>query len=513
MHRRSTWPAWIAGVAVILVALAGYTYLRTGAAIPRCKNCNVILLDIDTLRADELSCLGYPRPTTPNLCAFAKKGVLFTRNISQDNWTLPSLMSTLTSLYTDYHRMVLGQGLDKLNPAIPTLSGYFRDNRYETFLLSQTAASYLPGTENQAAGGYANVKRGDPLRLLDAVLRAPKTQNTRFFIHAYIDTLHSPYSIGDRSRALYPVNIPPEEETRIPTTTEDYRSMIGEYLVDHPDEVFLPRTRTERPDLYTGDRQTRKQRMIDYFFSDFCNGWTCAKRWNVELSRLMSLASTPASTAYLRMMYDTRIAQLDRELAQVFASLSSSGRLNDTIVVITSSHGEEFKEHGGLAHENTSYNELIRTPLIIVTPRMRPRVVTALTENIDLMPTLLQLTGIAPRGPMQGVSLVPVMEGGAMKRTYAISGDLSITGVASIEQDHWKLVRTANGDRMLYDLSRDPGEQRDVSGQNPQKISQLTALLKATLTKTNPYPPLPSQPTPIWLNPETKARLIRDGYF
>src|SRR5574340_199102 len=117
---------------LLLIIIIG-TLLLLDNRVPTkdiCAQCNILLIDIDTLRADDLPCYGYQKNTAPNLCAFAEKSVIFNDNYSTSYWTQPSIFSTITSLYPAFHRVE--KIFDRLSPEIPTLAEVLHKNGYRT---------------------------------------------------------------------------------------------------------------------------------------------------------------------------------------------------------------------------------------------------------------------------------------------------------------------------------------------------------------------------------------------
>ena len=176
------------------------------------------------------------------------------------------------------------------------------------------------------------------------------------------------------------------------------------------------------------------------------------------------------------------------------------GRLDDTLLVLTSDHGEEFLEHGGVQHGYTLYNEVIRVPLILRYPPRIPEgtvIEDRIVQSLDLAPTVLDLAGIEKPAAMQGQSLVPLIRGGkAAWRPYAIS-ESPFADKKALISGKWKYIYTpgtrplnpvlrvekAPG-RSLHNLEDDPGELRNVYAENPEIGGKLHAILLGLLPES-----------------------------
>jgi arylsulfatase A-like enzyme len=205
-----------------------------------------------------------------------------------------------------------------------------------------------------------------------------------------------------------------------------------------------------------------------------------------------------ADLAFYAAQYDREIRYLDDQLAVLLAALEARGLARDTLIVVTADHGESLDEHRYyLEHGNVPYQTNAAAPLIFVQDgRLAPgRVVDAAVGVIDVYPTILELAGIPPQAGVQGTSLVPLLEGGRDGGPALVvmeSGNVEPTQL-TVRKGPWKLVRLRSpADRLwlrrreveLYDLSRDPHEQRDVRAEHPEVAAELEAALAAWLRDT-----------------------------
>ena len=179
-----------------------------------------------------------------------------------------------------------------------------------------------------------------------------------------------------------------------------------------------------------------------------------------------------------RDLYDGEIRYTDGHVGRVLDALGELGLAEDTIVVLFSDHGEEFLDHGSRGHGHTLFRELVRVPLAIRAPGIEPRRVTRTVRTVDVLPTLLELVGLAPPADAAGTGLVGLMRGEEVAVPPALA-EIHPTGAPpqdSLTDDRYKLVVQYDGDTkrsMLFDLRSDPLEQRDVAAEHPEVVERL----------------------------------------
>jgi len=235
-----------------------------------------------------------------------------------------------------------------------------------------------------------------------------------------------------------------------------------------------------------------------------------AVRSNVLLPR-GERAFSPRDREIVRALYDAEVAAQDEELAAVFKALDSLDLRRNTIVVLAADHGEELFEHGWVGHASTSldgtlFEELIRIPLIISWPGHIPegKRVASPVQGVDLMPTLFELIGLAPQGPMQGISFRALWEEkpsgtAAPLPRLAVFCECSVCGyqcpdsvepdwLRAVQSGGWKLIQRVSPGRdaqyWLYNLMIDPGEKQDLAGRNPEELLRLQGFLSAHLLES-----------------------------
>jgi arylsulfatase A-like enzyme len=181
-----------------------------------------------------------------------------------------------------------------------------------------------------------------------------------------------------------------------------------------------------------------------------------------------------------RARYEAEIRRVDAAVARLLDGVD----LSRTVVALTSDHGEEFGDHGGLFHGTTVYEELIRVPLWLRVPGVAGREIDARTSLVDLAPTLLELVGAVGSTPFDGRSLVPVLRGAdPTPRPILASATLHGFTMAVLDGD-WKLVEGAGSPVVeLYALGGDPGERRNLVSAHPEVVSRLRCMLRRALAE------------------------------
>lgn len=329
---------------------------------------NVVLVTLDTVRPDRLSCYGYERNTTPNLDAFAKGAVRFENAYGQSSFTPPSHASILTSRYPSSHGVLWWN--KRLAEAVSTVGEVFQARGYET-------ASFSPlkmGTGNGLDKGFDRVveigdderyhtpvKNADPYRVASGTVINERfsewlgqRQDKPFFTWVHFYDAHRPYSIFSPERAFCEIK---------DGALGDHTSL--DYQLD-------PKERAER-----------------------------------KLG--------PPHARYLKDRYDSGLLGLDREIGKLLKSLEGAGVLDDSIVVFIADHGEAFDEfeEEWFTHDPFLFDVVTHVPLLIRFPdgRYAGDVVDGLVEAIDVSPTLLDFIGTRKADGMQGTSLRPLLDG------------------------------------------------------------------------------------------------------
>lgn len=389
-------------------------------------NYNILFVSFDALQAAHVSHLGYFRKTTPTIDKFAKEGFSFTNAISPSSWTLPASFSWFTSLYPSQHKCInkysvytekekIMTNLKQLSPDVVTLAEILKGNGYAT-------AGF---TGDAGVGGHFGFKEG-----FDVYVDGPKFGGMDKSIPAAIEWLRKNY---------------------------DKKFFIFLHGYDCHGQ-FDP------PNGYTG-------RFVDFDYKGpLVGGRDEQGKLREEGLDKGYINLSDNDVRFWRALYDEKINDVDERFRQFIEELKKLGLLDKTIIVLASDHGTEFYEHKRFDHGFSLYDELIRTLLVFRLPQAKGnQIIKDQVRGIDIMPTLLDLTGInisdKVRAQMKGVSLIPLMNGEHKDLTAFSETDYRlVTHKRSVcRNDGWKFIYTMEtGQKELYNLKDDPKELNNL---------------------------------------------------
>lgn len=472
-------------ILLVFIAAISVYWTKTQKEKPVCSRCNVVLVDIDILRADALPCYGYSRNTAPSICALAQKSQFFIDNYAQSNWTLPSFISTITSLYPLSHG-VQKTYKDELRPNVPTLAQTLKNFGYKTYFFGPKTPSVMNDT-NGGTKGYDVTQNIDVDRWAET-LRGLLASEQRFFAHFYSIDLHMPYRLKSESQIIEKM----ERPVGFPITHEEFSSLVSKYLYQNYKEVFTPTAIKERPDIFTPTGPSSAKSLADYYWrlietpdatkiTDV--GWPA--QYDTYLKEIKK--DEQKTRPYVRLLYDSVLALIDKKIAPSLEAILSKDIPAQTLIVFYSDHGEEFGERGRYGHPYSLYNEIIKTPLLIYVPGVKPHAITGVSENIDIFPTILSLVGVRPPLGIQGSSLLPFITNNDL-RNQSVAISQANTNMFSIYNGTWKLIinniSAPQKDAELYNTTNDYGEKNNVFSSSPDVGNALlTELLSKISSK------------------------------
>ncbi|MFN0245182.1 MAG: sulfatase [Planctomycetota bacterium] len=385
---------------------------------------NVVLISVDMLRPDHLSCYGYGRPTSPNIDRLANEGVRYENHFASSPWTLPSHASIFTSLPDSLH------GCTDTDRAL--------------------APSALTLAERFASAGYATAG---------------------FFAGPY---LHPAFGLGQgfetyEDCAAYAAKLaarPPSEwamdegvmrESHEDVTNERVHAAVTRWMSGRPEKPFFLFIH-----LWDVHFDFVPPPPYDKAFDPDYKGWVDGR--NFFFDPRYGPEMDARDLEHLLALYDGEIAWTDSIVGRIRGELEKAGILEDTVFALTSDHGTEFFEHGRKGHRQTLYDEVIRTPLIIRFPPKLPaaRRVSGLTRGLDVGPTLLELAGLPAPNDVLGRSLVPLAHSPEAPPVGRAVSELFSAGnnVRAVRTRRWKLfdwIGTPN--HVYFDLEQDPAER------------------------------------------------------
>lgn len=461
---------------------------------------NLILINIDALRADHLGCYGYSRETSPFIDRLASEGVLFEEALSNSSFTRESVSALMSGRLPTSGRSIGWEASPAL--AEPTLAEMLREAGYRTGFFSNS------------------------LML-----------TSRLFTRGFEVFEHLPDSWGI-SRAG------PELSAR-----------ASEFISAHAEEPFLLYLHYLDPH---GPYHPPKENYLEFRQPVFPNPVPLYGHVRRNHQRLVEKGFGPGDPRFEDMVtrYDAEILHSDHSLEMLFSTLKKLGLQGRTLVVVTADHGEEFHEHGFVEHSWTLYRESLHVPLIFWAPRaLGPTRVSYRVSTVDLLPTLLTLLevpgesrdydgrslfqrtgeGIRPRGTGEPVIAELMIRERSMLRTV-VDGDWKyIAAYRWLEpEDRPRAVMTEKQarERMagrplerwgpvvreeLYRLSDDPEERDDVSDRHPDELQEMRSELDAYRNhcerEVSEHPMAGAGELPLPLSPELEARLRALGYL
>lgn len=426
--------------------------LLTGCRQPRAEN--VVLIVVDTLRADHLSVYGYERNTSPGLERWAERGMVFDQAFATSSWTLPTFGSILTGLWPAQHSA--GARLEKgkkwrrapLDPSVTTLPEILKASGLTTGAIVNNA--FLRPHFGAARGfDTYDYEKG---RKAEVVVDLSKTwlsanEFEPFFLMLHLIDPHLPYE-------------PPEE----------YLGMFGEV----PQGAMAA----------TGRSKIVKQ-----------------------LSTL-----TEEDRAHLESRYDEEIAYVDHELDRLLTHMERLGLLDRTLVILTSDHGEELFEHGGFEHGHSMYQEVLRVPLMLWGPGVPVGRRETPVSVVDIPPTIYEAIGAVAEPSLPGVSLRDAVRHERTGKPREILAQNTLWGrekKALIAWPYKMVLEPLQGRRRLFDLTNDPLERNDLAGEKPSIAKELERRLQDRLAaiESNPIP-MESE-----ITPEVEEELRALGYL
>lgn len=382
---------------------------------------NVILLTIDALRKDRLGCYGNSRGLSPFIDSLQEKSLVFTKAQSSGPYTQAAFRGILTSSYfldygheeeLSFERTMISEPLK--DAGITTAA--FHSNLYLSDLVGWNRSwdVFYDSMEDDVDPLLPYIRGPEMIRKIDAWLSSYVASESKpFFAWLHFMDVHEPYM--------------PEKK---------YVELVDPSLSLSQDEMY---------GLF-------------------------------ENTLLKRDVSDESKVALLSRLYDIHIREVDAYVEEVFRILKNLDVLAETVVIITSDHGDEFNEHGGLSHDDKMYSELIDIPLLVFDPsRAEGRICDTLVSNVDIPPTVLYQFGLEPEERFQGYSLLPLETypdkgcfGEALFHEAGKGEDIN-KDVYFYRENDIKIIYRANLDTWeMYDLKKDPGELDNIIDTSPE---------------------------------------------
>jgi arylsulfatase A-like enzyme len=477
---------------------------------------DVVLVCIDTLRADRLGAYERSPSITPEMDRIASEGVVFRRALAAAPWTVPSVASMLTGLPAVRHGagMPLGSGLTFLRSPLDaehtTLAERFAAAGYRTAAV--VANGFLGPQMGMTQGfeefdnpiyrvGCSIIMRDMPLFRLGLTLFPAERwgdYRAQGITDAALEWLASSDGKGDaddgdddeRPVFLWVHYIDPHTPFQADPAALDLAAMTAEI------RQTLPETRDDGTvvgEVFAGTSHVRGGML-----------WL-----------------GPEDRRRIEEYYDRAVAYVDEHVGRLFEALRERGTQRPVVAALTSDHGEEFWDHGHFEHGHDYYREVTRIPLVFWSPGLLPagREVDGLAGLVDVGATLLELAGVEsppPAAADEGRSLTALWQGGGedgselpQPATRFAGGNLYDLPAVLLEDGSWRFILRANGMAELYDVTRDPEEHFNLTHDHPQLVERYRQVLEPRLAA---FIEGGTGDKPQELSPETIKALRSLGY-
>ena len=432
VRRRAVWGAML--VAVVGCAKPAALPLAVGTPVggkltAGARTANVVVVVLDAARVDHVGCYGYPRHTTPSTDALAKEAVVFRNHFAPFAATQESTISLFTGLYPDTHRFT---ELQRVAPTTFTLEKALQGAGFRTALFTSNP-NCSPGVAigEDFEEGFGNTSITEIVHAEGEEWMRPEwlaqafgewlsaVQGKRFFAYCHLLPPHIPYVAPSKMREQIAA------EPRPPVQQGQYE---------------FPQT---QPEL--GNQRPYPANM-----------------WED--------------------LYDANLRWADWGVGEIARVLAKAGVLDNTLLIVTADHGEGFGEHGYAFHGRSVYDEVVHIPLVIRFPGPQRLVgeVTPLTQTVDLLPTILGLSGVSYPAAVQGKSLLPLLTGERSGvREYAFARADGDWPNYLMRNAAWSLILYRGGRlRALYDLKRDPAQRKNVIAEHKEEARKLVGVFE-----------------------------------
>lgn len=449
-------------ITILLITFAILSCRPAPPQIPATRP-NLLLLVIDCLRADHVSGHGYHRETTPTLDRLIAEGTSFTRAYSQASWTRPSLPTILSGLYPSEHGLLAfeqaGAGFSSpvVAEEVELVSEVLRERGWSTAMVGEQFQLSPRFGLNQGFDFYRFKTSGAATihRRFFEWLEGREDQAQPWFAYLHYLEIHWPYCPPAATRGLFDP---------------------GKSAID-----FCFEWRQLRDDIHSG---------------------------RVELS--------PDDVETMRARYDEELLALDGKIAELLEELARRGGLDNTLILITSDHGEEFMERGAIGHGQSLHEELTAVPLIVRPPTTwtyapRGQRIDHVAETRNIKATLIEAATATPLAdPGAAPSLLPWALGWSQDVIQPMAVAESVEDVA-VRTAEWTLLARRDGSSAtLYERATDPAERHDLARERRRELAAMRELLASWEASLRPVHSGAGQTE---LDAETEQALRALGYL
>jgi arylsulfatase A-like enzyme len=439
---------------------SGYLRGRWHPGKEHLRGPNVLFMVLDAVRADHLSCYGYQGKTTPNIDRISREGALFVNAFSAAPWTVPSHASMFTGLYPSQHQADWGHVY--LDRSFPTLAERLRDIGYQTVGFSENV---FVGHNFGLARGFDEFHEAWRRPL---VVRAIAKIATR--VLGYKERLE----YAERSVGIFERWLSNNNHREKPFLA--FLNLMAAHLPRYP-----------RPAFGSGDWPKESLARIE------------PVNLIPERYYLPGYKLNQQELAIMVDIYDSEISYLDSQIGDLISFLAKAGILDETILVLTSDHGENFGEHGLIEHQFCLYDTLLHVPLILRYPALlKPERVETRVSTVFLAKTVMALVGaperggsenpqVDPLGPLRGQEFVIAECGNGVDMLRGAVGDegrhldfsMFDRDLRCVIEDGYKFIWSSNGRNELYRIGEDPGEAENVIEKEHDRARALDQFLRS----------------------------------
>ncbi|MBN1824620.1 MAG: sulfatase [Candidatus Eisenbacteria bacterium] len=432
---------------------------------------NILLVSIESLRADHVGCYGYGRPTTPNVDRLAREGTVYRHAFSQTSWTLTSHATLFTGLYPTAHGVI--EPRHRLGDSYRTLAETLAERGYQCAGFASGPFLRTPYNLHQGfeiwddspaapdqESAHADITNPRMEGLLTSFLEEDRDPNRPFFLFAYLWDVH------------YDFLPPPPFDT-----------------------LFVP----------------EDAEPID--------------ATSFETNPLIHPAMDSAALRWIVAQYDGEIRCTDELLGRLWDRMRSLGLWENTVIVVTADHGEEFFEHGDKGHKKNLFVETLHVPLVVKWADGRPAASDdRLAGLLDLFPTLARLGGGGPGDEPQGIDLNEPARGPEDPLFHELVTTFYGRGAAgrmekrgeqwwAVRRGDYKLV-SAPDRRMnlLFDAAADPRELHPIETERPELLERYLRLLAPWQSRMRAVAERHGEAESVRLSEEERERLEALGY-
>ena len=460
------------------------------------KDFNILLIILDAVRADHLSCYGYHRETSPVIDKIASEGTLYKNAISASCWTLESIASIFTGLLPNRHGAHWAS--QKIDNNVKLISEYFNSNDYRTFCLSNNDCFFNEDT-GLAKGfkHFHNIKYiFYPTKDLNCFHKMANELYQKIFYTRYRFNLNT--NETNFLKKIYKKYLLGKFHIGAAETNYRLKRLIKDCLKS--DSPFFGTV------LYIDAHLPYRPPVK--FINKFTDDKTLESRLNninFDAKKFMAgkISMDEKDFHVLNCLYDAEISYIDSKIGEIYKFLENKGLLDSTMLIITSDHGENIGEHSLMDHRYCLYDTVLRVPLIIRFPQAfkANSIVNNIVQTTDIFPTLLQLLKNDETAHINAFDGVSLFDRPNLKENYAFSEYLYPQPVSKDDDDYnelrkfmhsikavrdsdFKYILYSDDTEFLFDIRKDPDELNNVIEANRKTAMEMKQRL---LEKTGEF--------------------------